>query len=358
VSVCTQSLEVIVSHTGKVAALIAVSAGLAVAPAALALGPSDFAVNIPDGPTQMPPPSTFNPTANCTPPLPSPTSTTPPAPGPYVCGPTSYAWSASATPLTGTVTVVSTGQTGTIALKCDYNLTNSMTVTVGLANPFSPTSQVSGFSGTGGQACSWEIKVDRSSLIGTLTGTTTLDQVNPTTGRFTGNLNIVIVGGTGEYANANGVGKMVQQQEFPFPTPAAPPISGPGGMPSMEKAVEKVLVGAVAHQAGSSMDMKLVTGKPRATFIIPRGKITKSTNWKVHIAAAPGVSCSVKATKGKTTKSLGALKKLSTGQLVGSQRVGTKLTPTGTWTLKPTCKKSGKTLAPRFAKTAKLVISA
>lgn len=340
--------------SGKIAAIAAVSAGLAIAPAAMALGPGDFTVDIPNGPTQMEAPSGFNPTQSCNPPLPSLTSTTLPGPGPYVCGPSTYAWSASATPLTGTVVVVATGKAGTIALKCDYNLTNSMTVTVGLANPLSPTTTVSGFSGTGGQACSWEIKVDTSTLVGTLTGTTALTQVDAATGRFTGNLNVIVVGGSGEWANANGAGQMVQQQDFPFPTPTAPPLPTYGL--SMERAAQAALLRAIAHQAGNPMKMALVAGKPRARFIAPSGRITRSTDYKVHMAAAPGVSCSVKATKGKVTKNFGALRAIGTGQLVSRQRAGALLT-TGSWKLTPSCRKSGKTLPASSARTATLKIS-
>jgi hypothetical protein len=210
--------------------------------------------------------------------------------------------------------------------------------------------------------------VDSSTLVGTLTGTTALTQVDAATGRFTGNLNVIVVGGTGEWANANGAGQMVQQQDFPFPTPPAPPLPT-GGLPNMptmpalptyglpmERAAQAALLRAIAHQAGNPMKTALVAGKPRARFIAPSGRITRSTDYKVHMAAAPGVSCSVKATKGKITKNFGALRAIGTGQLVSRQRAGALLT-TGSWKLTPSCRKSGKTLPASSARTATLRIS-
>lgn len=346
----------------------AVAAGLALAPSALAIGPSDFVVNIPDGPTQMGPPAGFNPTQNCDRPLPTAGGGAPPS-GTYTC-PGSYSWSSSATPMTGTVQVVSTGQTGTIALKCDWNLTNTMTVAITFPpGSITPTTGVSGFSGTGGQACSWEIKVGSSTLIGTLVGTTLLEQVNPTTGRFTGNLNINVVGGTGEYANAVGPGTFVQVQEFPFPTPTAPPLpSGglpSGGLPSgglppgvnipgLMRAMER---GAVEAQAGSSMKMTLKTGKATGRFIVPSGKVTKTTKWKVHLAASPKSKCTITATKGKKTVTLARNRSTgTTGSIVGSGYAPVRLAAaggTGTWNLKAACTKG----ATKFNPTRKLVLS-
>lgn len=318
------------------------------APSAMAIGPSDFAVNIPDGPTQMSPPS----------------------PGPYVCDLPPYAWSQSATPMSGTVTVISTGATGTITLLCDYNMEMRMKVSILLTSPTSPTTTVSDFTGTGGQARSWEIKVGASTLIGTLNGTTALSQVNAQTGRFTGNFNIVVTGGTGEYANANGVGLFTQVQDFPFPQPPPPnvptgiPSGIPSGLPNLPNipgmartAMEAGIGGAIAHQStGSPMQMKLRTGKPRATFIVPKGTITTATQWKVHMATAPGVSCSVVATKGAAKKKLGTLRKVRTGQLVGTS-YAPKVLGKGTWKLTPTCRKSGKALPPRQAIAATLRVT-
>lgn len=355
----------------KTVVAAAVTAGLAVVPGAMAIGPSDFAVNIPDGPTQMSPPSTWQPTPTCTPALPTGAITAPPSPGPYLCDLPAYAWSQSATPMSGTVTVISTGATGTISLLCDYNMEMRMKVSILLTNPTSPTTTVSDFTGTGGQACSWEIKVGASTLIGTLNGTTALSQVNAQTGRFTGNFTIVVTGGTGEYANANGVGLFTQVQDFPFPQPPPPnvptgiPSGIPSGLPSgipnipgmSRTAMEAAIGGAVAHQStGSPMQMKLRTGKPRATFIVPKGTITTATQWKVHMATAPGVSCSVVAKKGTTTKKLGTLKKVRTGQLVGTS-YAPKVLGKGTWKLTPTCKKSGTTLPPRQAIAATLRVT-
>lgn len=339
----------------KATVAVAISAGLAIVPSAMAIGPSDFSVNIPNGPTQMSPPSTWQPTPTCTPALPTGAITAPPSPGPYLCDLPPYAWSQSALPMSGTVTVISTGATGTINLLCDYNMEMRMKVSILLTNPTSPTTTVSDFTGTGGQACSWEIKVGASALIGTLNGTTALSQVNAQTGRFTGNFNIVVTGGTGEYANANGVGLFTQMQDFPFPQPPPPnvPTGMPSGMPNIpgmaRSAMEAAVGGAAAHQStGSPMQMKLRTGKPRATFIVPKGTITTATQWKVHMATAPGVSCSVVAKKGTTTKKLGTLRKVKTGQLVG-RSYAPKVLGKGTWKLTPTCTKAGKKLPPRQA---------
>ena len=357
-------------HTRRYAPVIlTTAAGLMLAPVAMGIGPSDFAVNIPDGPTQMGPPASFDPTKNCTPPLPSITSTTPPT-GVYTC-PGTYQWSDSATPMTGTVTVVSTGQQGTIALRCDWNLTNTMTVAVDFSkNPLSPTSSVSGFSGTGGQACSWEIKVGTSSLMGTLTGTAALDQPSANTGRFTGNLSILIVGGTGEYANAAGTGSMVQSQEFPFPTPTAPslpnlPTGGgapggipggiPGGLPPGlpipgQSSMERALMTAVANQAGSSMQIRLRTGKPKAAFLVPKGTITSTTKWKTHMSAAPKSRCTMTASKAGKTVKLGKGSSGSTGTIVGSSyapAVLAKAGGTGNWRLRASCTKAGSTYKAR-----------
>ena len=357
------------------AVILTTAAGLVLAPMAMGIGPSDFAVNIPDGPTQMGPPAGFDPTKNCPPPLPSLGSTTPPT-GVYTC-PGTYQWSDSATPMTGTVTVVSTGQQGTIALRCDWNLTNTMTVAVDFSkNPLSPTSSVSGFSGTGGQACSWEIKVGASSLMGTLTGTATLDQPSPQMGRFTGNLSILVVGGTGDYANAAGSGSMVQSQEFPFPTPEAPTLPGlptgggapgglppgiPGGLPGGlppgvsipgQASMERALMTAVATQAGSSMQIRLRTGKPKATFLVPSGTITSTTKWKTHMSAAPKSRCAMTATKAGKTVKLGTRSSGSTGTIVGSSyapAVLAKAGGTGNWRLRASCTKAGSTFAARPA---------
>lgn len=357
----------------KTVVAAAITAGLAVVPGAMAIGPSDFAVNIPDGPTQMGPPPTFDPTKNCTPPLPTVGGTTPPS-GVYSC-PGTYQWSNSATPMSGTVTVVSTGQQGTIALKCDWNLTQTMVVAVDFTKSMtSPTSSVSNFSGTGGQACSWEIKVGASTLVGTLSGTAELSQPNPTTGRFTGNLNIVVVGGTGEYKDAVGTGTMVQQQDFPFPTPSAPSVSLPGGgsgglppgvslppgvtlPPGVSLAKERPAAHAVANQSGSSMSMKIRTGKPTARFLVPKGKVTATTQWKAHMAATPSSKCTMTAVKGSKKVALGTKSSGSTGSIVASGFAPAKLVKaggTGTWSLRASCTKgSAKFSAPN----ARLVVS-
>ncbi len=357
----------------RTAAAVAIATGLAVAPSAIAIGPADFAVNIPDGPTQMGPPTTFDPTKNCTPALPTTSSTTPPS-GVYSCTGT-YQWSSSATPMSGTVTVLSTGAQGTIALRCDWNLTQTIVVAVDFTKGVtSPTTNVTNFSGTGGQACSWEIKVGSSTLIGTLTGTALLSQPNPSTGRFTGTLSIVVVGGTGEYKDAVGTGTMVQQQDFPFPTPTAPPVSlpgaGAGGLPSgvtlppgitlppgVSYPGERAREHAVQTQAGSRMNMRIKAGKPTGRFLVPKGKVTAATQWKAHIAATPSSRCTMTAVKGSKTVALGTKRAGRTGSIVGSGFTPAKLVRaggTGTWSLRASCTKgSAKFSAPN----ARLVIS-
>lgn len=299
--------------------------GMATAPAAVALGPADFAVDIPAGPSVGGPPAGTDPTANCTPPV-----------GTALVSdcPNSYSWSASASSMNGTVTRISDAATGTIAGVCDWNMVNTLGIRVTFPSfPPSPTSQptseVTSFGGTGGQACSWAIRIGEDTLIGTMSGTSTLTQPNPTTGRFTGNLNILIVGGAGAYAQANGTGAMVQEQEFPLQQPSVPTGSSP-----FERAF-----GARANQAGgSTMDMRLRKGSPKATFLIPSGAITRATNWKVHLAVAPKATCTVGAKLGTTKVNLGRLRdKKGTGALVGSKRIGLQLRKTGNWKLTASC---------------------
>ena len=297
--------------------------GMATAPAAVALGPADFAVNIPAGPSVGGPPAGTDPTANCTPPV-----------GTALVSecPSSYSWSASASPMNGTVSRISDGATGTITGACDWNMVNTMGIRVtfpSLPPTSAPTSEVTSFGGNGGQACSWAIRIGADTLVGTMSGTSTLTQPNPTTGRFTGNLDIIVVGGAGAYAQANGSGSMVQEQEFPLQQPSAPTGSSP-----FERAF-----GARANQAGgSTMDMRLRNGSPKATFLIPSGAITRATNWKVHLAVPPKSSCTVGAKLGTTKVNLGRLQdKKGTGTLVGSKRIGLQLRKTGNWKLTASC---------------------
>lgn len=327
----------------RIPALGVLGVSLVVVPLALgqALGPADFAVNIPTGPAVGGPPADFNPTANCTPPLPSASSG--PAgipaafPAVYQCSGT-YLWSASGTEMNGSVTRISDGQQGTLTGKCDWNMTNDMQIDVtfaSLATMSSPTSTVSRFGGQGGQACAWNIAFGDGTLVGTMSGTSVLDQPNPTTGRFTGNLNIVIVGGTGIYALANGTGAMVQQQEFPLTQPPAPSV---GGVPSSGVPGSPFARGARAMQAGgSSMNMRLTKGKPKVTFLVPNGKITTATNYNLHLAAAPKSACKIVATRGKTKKTINLKDPGGKGDLLDSKTVGKRLGTTGTWKMKADC---------------------
>ena len=318
-------------------ALMAIAVGLAASPVAFgqALGPADFAVNIPAGPAVGGPPADFNPTVNCTPPLPTAGGTTLPSPGPYVC-PNTYLWSDSGAAMNGTVTRLSDGQQGTLTGKCDWNMTNTMEVSVTLAigagfpPTVTPSSTVTSFGGTGGQACAWEISFGADTIIGTMSGTSTLDQPNPTTGRFTGNLKIIIVGGTGIYALANGSGEMIQQQEFPLEQPAAPPVKV--GMEGRRGEA----------QTGSSMNMRLTKGKPKATFLVPGGAITKSTNYNVHLGAAPKSKCSIVATKGSKKVTFTLKDKKGNGDLLDSKKAGSRLGATGKWKMTATCTIQGK----------------
>ena len=334
----------------RIPALCMLGIGAIAAPMALgqALGPADFAVNIPTGPAVGGPPADFNPTSNCTPPLPSPSSG--PAgvpssfPAVYQCAGT-YLWSASGTAMDGTVTRVSDGAAGTLTGKCDWNMTNDMQIDVtfvSLAQMANPTSTVSRFGGSGGQACAWNIAFGNGTLVGTMSGTSTLDQPNPTTGRFTGNLNIIIVGGTGVYALANGSGSMVQSQEFPLEQPPAPAVGGnAGGMP-----------GAMQMQAGgSSMSMRLTKGRPKVTFLVPKGGITTATNYNLHLAAAPKATCKIVATKGTAKKTIRLKDPKGKGDLLDTKTVGKRLGATGRWSMKADC--SVKLAGKRVAFTAK-----
>lgn len=343
----------------RVPILLAVlAASLLPAASAWALGPGDFAVEIADGPSSMQPPADFDPTANCDPPLPQPGGATPPPPLSRCTA--SYAWSDSATVMSGAVRVVSTGATGTIALRCDWNLRNTVVTRIDFSNPTIPTSSIEGFSGSGGEACSWVIRLGGSSLIGTLTGTTALTQPTPTTGRFTGELSIVVVGGTGDYAAASGTGAMTQVQDFPLAPPAsAGGLRSGGSVPIAALVRRSALLHAVATRADSSMRMTLQRGRPKARFLVPRGRITRATKWRVHLAAAPKTTCRVRARKGDARVGLGTLRDpRGTGTLVGTSFIGTKLRQKGTWTLAASCTKrvGGRTVVVPV-RTAKLVLA-
>jgi hypothetical protein len=323
--------------TALAAAGLLVSAG-GVQAAHISLGPSDFSVT-----AQWPGPvgsADFKPTcAQPTIPAPTPGSTTPPLVDIHCTA--SWTNQASGVTITGRASRLADGATGPFSAICDWTLSAHVAVTMSMNELRKVVgSAYDDFGATGTESCSWSMTFGSSAINGTISGNVTLGFVSGRTASFDGELNSQAVSGTGEYEKATGGGPFTQSQQITLPDPSLFP-TGP---------VRRITAAA----AGQPMHLTLrAGGASRAVIVLPGAKILLSSSkpYRLHLAAAPGSSCTATARSGGRTVALG---RASDANRDGTILFGKPLARTlgrGAWALSATCKVGSRTAAARASIT-------
>jgi hypothetical protein len=220
---------------------------------------------------------------------------------------------------------------GTIRLACALKMSLPLVVVSDLTGS---TISYESLSGTGSQRCTWVIRMaDGSELTGALTGTMSLALVTPTntTATWAGTFNVVVLGGTGEWAGKGGSGTYTQSETIALPTSVARSGS----------------LARIGETDASVMALTLAARAPRVQLQAPapNAAVRLRAATRVQVFTAPGASCRFTARKvgTRTTKQLG------TGR-DGTPRDGTVTSPNkvaslglGRWTITAACTAAGRT---------------
>lgn len=223
---------------------------------------------------------------------------------------------ASLANLTGVVRQTSTGRSGRLSAICRWSGDFRATARVGS----SLSVELTALSGSVKQWCSWFVSLPGAgNITGSMSGGGSLALAGPTSGAYTGTLDVSVGGGAGEFAGLIGSGSFTHRQEFPVP---------------LGYALRSL---TAAHSEPSRLQLSLRKGKPRALVAAPAARLSAQTDTGLRVVSVPGSSCGATARKGTRSVRLApALDRNRDGLVVVVPKLRPKLA-TGRWTIAVKC---------------------